>query len=375
MRNRLKADSERRPPQGATHAHDGTRAGTQGAPDPRRRRRGFTTCSCSSGSSSARATHSVAATTDPTRASLTLFSELRPDLILLDLHMPVHGRLRAHGAAGALTGGGPGRADPRAHRRRHATTRSAAPSSRRARLPHQAARPDRAAAARAQPPPGPAPPGPARRAERQPRGRGGASGPTTWSTRGSRSSSASPLAAEYRDDATQEHAWRIGRTCALLAAKLGLPDARGRADPPRGAAPRHRQDRHLGPDPAQAGQAHRTRSSSSSRRTPRSAPRSSRAARARCCGSPGDRPDPPRALGRRAAIPHGLRRRGDPDRRPDRRGGRRVRRADPRAARTSTPGRSRTAVTEILSQAGRQFDPDRGRGLRASSTIPACWIA
>jgi putative two-component system response regulator len=32
------------------------------------------------------------------------------------------------------------------------------------------------------------------------------------------------IAAEYRDDATQEHAWRIGRTCALLALELGLPD-------------------------------------------------------------------------------------------------------------------------------------------------------
>ncbi len=32
------------------------------------------------------------------------------------------------------------------------------------------------------------------------------------------------LAAEYRDDDTQEHAWRLGRTCALLALGLGLPD-------------------------------------------------------------------------------------------------------------------------------------------------------
>ncbi len=31
------------------------------------------------------------------------------------------------------------------------------------------------------------------------------------------------LAGEYRDDGTQEHAWRIGRTCALLAHRLGLP--------------------------------------------------------------------------------------------------------------------------------------------------------
>jgi putative two-component system response regulator len=32
------------------------------------------------------------------------------------------------------------------------------------------------------------------------------------------------LAGEYRDDDTQEHAWRIGRTCALVATGLGLPD-------------------------------------------------------------------------------------------------------------------------------------------------------
>ncbi len=31
------------------------------------------------------------------------------------------------------------------------------------------------------------------------------------------------LAAEYRDDGTQEHAWRLGRTCVLLALDLGLP--------------------------------------------------------------------------------------------------------------------------------------------------------
>jgi putative two-component system response regulator len=32
------------------------------------------------------------------------------------------------------------------------------------------------------------------------------------------------LATEYRDDDTQEHAWRIGRVCALLASELGRPD-------------------------------------------------------------------------------------------------------------------------------------------------------
>jgi cyclic di-GMP phosphodiesterase len=33
------------------------------------------------------------------------------------------------------------------------------------------------------------------------------------------------LAAEYRDDQTQEHAWRIGRSCSLLGHGLGLPDS------------------------------------------------------------------------------------------------------------------------------------------------------
>ena len=32
------------------------------------------------------------------------------------------------------------------------------------------------------------------------------------------------LAAEFRDDDTQEHAWRIGRICAMVAMQLGLPD-------------------------------------------------------------------------------------------------------------------------------------------------------
>lgn len=45
------------------------------------------------------------------------------------------------------------------------------------------------------------------------------------------------LAAEYRDDDTQEHAWRIGRTCFLLAVGLDLP--REEAELLRRAAPLH----------------------------------------------------------------------------------------------------------------------------------------
>jgi putative two-component system response regulator len=45
------------------------------------------------------------------------------------------------------------------------------------------------------------------------------------------------IAAEYRDDDTQEHAWRIGRTGALLAAELGRPEAE--VELIRRAAPLH----------------------------------------------------------------------------------------------------------------------------------------
>jgi HD-GYP domain-containing protein (c-di-GMP phosphodiesterase class II) len=43
------------------------------------------------------------------------------------------------------------------------------------------------------------------------------------------------LAAEYRDDETQQHAWRIGRSAVLIATELGVPDEEvellGRAAP------------------------------------------------------------------------------------------------------------------------------------------------
>jgi putative two-component system response regulator len=45
------------------------------------------------------------------------------------------------------------------------------------------------------------------------------------------------LAGEFRDDDTQEHAHRVGRTVALLARRLGLPD--GEADLLRRSAPLH----------------------------------------------------------------------------------------------------------------------------------------
>jgi putative two-component system response regulator len=45
------------------------------------------------------------------------------------------------------------------------------------------------------------------------------------------------VAAEYRDDDTQQHAWRIGRSCGLLAGAIGLDD--GPVELVRRAAPLH----------------------------------------------------------------------------------------------------------------------------------------
>ena len=53
-------------------------------------------------------------------------------------------------------------------------------------------------------------------------------------------------AAEFRDDNTGQHTERVGQMAALLAQEIGMPDGAGGPDPPRGAAPRRRQDRHPG---------------------------------------------------------------------------------------------------------------------------------
>jgi putative two-component system response regulator len=45
------------------------------------------------------------------------------------------------------------------------------------------------------------------------------------------------LAAEYRDDATQEHAWRIGRTCRILSQAMG--ESRAQTELLKRAAPLH----------------------------------------------------------------------------------------------------------------------------------------
>ena len=90
------------------------------------------------------------------------------------------------------------------------------------------------------------------------------------------------LAAEYRDDATGQHADRIGRTSELLALELGLERGRGDADRPRGAAARHRQDRHRRRPAAQARQVHGRGDRRRWSCTRRSARASSRAATTSC---------------------------------------------------------------------------------------------
>ena len=90
------------------------------------------------------------------------------------------------------------------------------------------------------------------------------------------------LAAEYRDDATGQHADRIGRTSELLALELGLDAAEATLIGHAARAARHRQDRHRGRPPAQARQVHRRGDRRRWSCTLRSAPASSRAAPTSC---------------------------------------------------------------------------------------------
>jgi putative two-component system response regulator len=93
------------------------------------------------------------------------------------------------------------------------------------------------------------------------------------------------LAAEYRDDDTQEHAWRIGRVSALLAPQLGCPDHE--VELIRRAAPLHDVGKIGIPDAICSSRAPSAPvSSSGSRRTPRSVRRSCPGAGAGCSALP-----------------------------------------------------------------------------------------
>ena len=138
-------------------------------------------------------------------------------------------------------------------------------------------------------------------------------------------------AAEFRDDDTgTAHAPRR-RPVGHHRPAPGAARHRGRADPPRRAAARRRQDRDPRRHPGQAGQADRRRvrrdEDPHHHRCPDARRGRVRAAR----DGRGDRADPPREMGRQR-LPRRPGRRGDPDRRAHRRGRRRLRRAHPFAA-------------------------------------------
>jgi putative two-component system response regulator len=165
----------------------------------------------------------VAATTDPT-AVPAMFTQLRPDLVLLDLHMPVMDGFELMDRLTSLSGDGPGvpilvlTADATDDTKRRALRAGARDFLTKpldhveliirvrnllqvqflqARLARQNANLEAEVAER------------------------------TNDLEHARLEILERLAvaAEFRDDATQEHAWRIGRTCALLAGAVGLPDA------------------------------------------------------------------------------------------------------------------------------------------------------
>ncbi len=59
-----------------------------------------------------------------------------------------------------------------------------------------------------------------------------------------------------KDNYTRGHMERVGRIAARLGLHMGASRGRGRDPLPGGHAARHRQDRHAGPGPQQAGRAH-----------------------------------------------------------------------------------------------------------------------
>ena len=147
-------------------------------------------------------------------------------------------------------------------------------------------------------------------------------------------------AAGYRDDNTHEHTQRVADLAARLARELGAVRPPGRARPSRGAAARHRQDRDPGLDPAQAWTF--DRGGIRGRQDPRRARRAG-APRRRLRRHPdgrGDRPPPPRALGRRRLSRRPGRRR-DPDRRRGSCTSPTSSTCSSTSAPTRTPGRSR----------------------------------
>ncbi len=132
-------------------------------------------------------------------------------------------------------------------------------------------------------------------------------------------------AVDTKDRYTKQHSEDVARYAVFLAGRIGFgPDELpvGRAG---GAAPRRRQDRDPGRDPAQARPAHDRRVPH--RQAARLAGRRDRPRPAGRRDGPGGCPPPPRALGR-DRLPRRPGRRGDPADRPDRVGGRRVQRDD-----------------------------------------------
>ena len=60
------------------------------------------------------------------------------------------------------------------------------------------------------------------------------------------------IAVDTKDHYTRRHSEDVARYAAFLAAQLGLDDQARSVHLPGRSPPRHRQDRHPRPDPAQA---------------------------------------------------------------------------------------------------------------------------
>ena len=225
--------------------------------------------------------------TDPLKA-VDLYRQYRPDLVVLDLHMPmldgigVLERLDAAHARGHL------RAGPRDHRRPEPDDQAAGALGRRQGLPRQAVRCRSKWSSGSEPARGPLRSTSSCRrqnevleenvAQRTLRAGGRAARDPRSACRPRRRSSATTTRCSTRE--------RVGAMSAALAEALGLPDEPRQDAPARGAAARHRQDRRARQHPAEAGRADAGRVRRHQDAHRRSARASCRAAPTCCCRWP-----------------------------------------------------------------------------------------